>query len=264
MNCPFTRDFPSNELFSKLDRAQTDVERAVAQEYSYASLVGALLYISVMSRPDVAYHTSILAKFLHDPSPDCYKAALQLLQYLHSTKNKRMYFSGKVQIPDGCGAHAKDIEQNCGFVAYSDSSWGNKYPYPMFGYGIYLYGGLISYASKQLKTVAFSSCEAEYAAASYTCKEIEFVRNVCADMGVILQGRLVLCVDNTAAIDIAHDVGVSARTKHFDRAIHYLRDLTQLRRILPLFVDTHRQRADGYTKALDKSTFNRWVSHVVH
>ena len=259
-----TRDFPSNELFSKLDRAQTDVERAVAQEYSYASLVGALLYISVMSRPDVAYHTSILAKFLHDPSPDCYKAALQLLQYLHSTKNKRMYFSGKVQIPDGCGAHAKDIEQNCGFVAYSDSLWGNKYPYPMFGYGIYLYGGLISYASKQLKTVAFSSCEAEYAAASYACKEIEFVRNVCADMGVILQGRLVLCVDNTAAIDIAHDVGVSARTKHFDRAIHYLRDLTQLRRILPLFVDTHRQRADGYTKALDKSTFNRWVSHVVH
>ena len=234
-----TRDFPSNELFSKLDRAQTDVERAVAQEYSYASLVGALLYISVMSRPDVAYHTSILAKFLHDPSPDCYKAALQLLQYLHSTKNKRMYFSGKVQIPDGCGTHAKDIEQNCGFVAYSDSSWGNKYHYPMFGYGIYLYGGLISYASKQLKTVAFSSCEAEYAAASYACKEIEFVRNVCADMGVILQGRLVLCVDNTAAIDIAHDVGVSARTKHFDRAIHYLRDLTQLRRILPLFVGTH-------------------------
>ena len=49
----------------------------------------------------------------------------------------------------------------------------------MFGYGIYLYGGLISYASKQLKTVAFSSCEAEsYAAASYACKEIEFVRNV--------------------------------------------------------------------------------------
>ena len=120
---------------------------------------------------------------------------------------------------------------------------------------IYLYGSLISYASKQLKTVAFSSCEAEYAAASYACKEIEFIRNICADMGVLLQGRLVLCVDNTAAIDVAHDVGVSARTKHFDRAIHYLRDLTQMRRILPYFVNTHRQRADGYTKALDKSTF---------
>ena len=133
----------------------------------------------------------------------------------------------------------------------------------MFGYSVYLFGGLVSFASKQLKTVAFSSCEAEYAAASYACKEIEFVRNICSDMGIILQGRLVLAVDNTAAVDIAHDVGVSGRTKHFDRAIHYLRDLTQLRRVLPFYVETTRQRADGYTKALDKSTFAKWSSFVI-
>ena len=133
----------------------------------------------------------------------------------------------------------------------------------MFGYGIYLYGGLISFASKQLKTVAHSSCEAEYAAASFTCKEIEFVRNICADMGVELQQRLVLAVDNTAAIDVAHDVGVSGRTKHFTRAIHYFRDLTQLRRVVPAFVQTTQQRADGYTKTLDKSSFQQWKSNAL-
>jgi transposase InsO family protein len=264
-NNTVTREYPTLELFSKLDKAQNDLDRAKVAEIPYASIVGALLYVSVTSRPDVAYHTSILAKFLANPSPDCCKAAYHLLQYLHSTKNKRMYFSGKTDdIPDGLDKHASDISKNSGFVAYTDSSWGNKYPYPMFGYGIFLYGGLVSYASKQLKTVAFSSCEAEYAAASYACKEIEFVRNICADMGVILQGRLVLCVDNTAAIDIAQDVGVSGRTKHFDRAIHYLRDLTQLRRILPFYVTTHDQRADGFTKPLDKSSFVKWSSFVVH
>ena len=82
-------------------------------------------------------------------------------------------------------------------------------------------------------------------------------------MGVHLHGRLVLGVDNTASIDLAHDVGVSGRTKHYDRAIHYLRDLTQLRRVLPTYVNTHQQRADGYTKALDKSTFNKWVAHLL-
>ena len=66
-------------------------------------------------------------------------------------------------------------------------------------------------------------------------------------------------VDNTAAIDVAHDVGVSARTKHFDRAIHYLRDLVQLRRVIPVFVRTHLQRADGLTKALDKSKYFDWL-----
>ena len=186
------------------------------------------------------------------------------MQYLNSTRKKRLFYSGKTEIPDGLEKHRSDIEDNHGFVAYSDSSWGNKYPYPMFGYSVSLFGGLVSFASKQLKTVAFSSCEAEYAAASYACKEVEFVRNVCADMGVILRGRLVLAVDNTACIDIAHDVGVSARTKHFDRAIHYLRDLTQLRKVIPVYVNTNQQRADGYTKALDKSTYIRWISHILH
>ena len=198
-----------------------------------------------------------------DPSSDCCDAATQLLQYLHSTRKKKLYFSGKVVVPEGLAKSAADIERNHGFVAYSDSSWGNKYPYPMFGYVVYLYGSLISYASKQLKTVAFSSCEAEYAAGSYACKEIEFIRHLCADMGVELNGRLVLAVDNTACLDIAYDVGVSGRTKHYDRAIHYMRDLTQFKRLLPMFLRTHLQRADGFTKSLDKSKFTAWVSHLL-
>ena len=61
---------------------------------------------------------------------------------------------------------------------------------------------------------------------------------------------------------IANDVGVSARTKHFDRAIHYVRDLTQLRRVLPTYVSTDTQRADGYTKSLDKSKYFAWLRSV--
>ena len=41
-------------------------------------------------------------------------------------------------------------------------------------------------------------------------------------MGLLLQDRLVLALDNTACIDVAKDVGTSSRTKHFGRAIHYL------------------------------------------
>jgi hypothetical protein len=262
-NNTVTRECPSPDLFNKLDRAQSDVDRAKVEPFQYASKVGALLYIATMSRGDIAWHTSVLAKFLANPSPECCDAATQLLQYVWSTRKKRMYFSGKITVPEGLEKFAPDIKRNYGFIGYSDSSWGNKYPYPMFGYGIYLYGSLISFASKQLKTVAFSSCEAEYAAGSFACKEIEFLRNLCADMGVTLYGRLVLALDNTACIDIAHDVGVSARTKHYDRAMHYMRDLTQQRRVLPAYVSTWLQRADGYTKALEKTKFLKWVSHVI-
>ena len=79
----------------------------------------------------------------------------------------------------------------------------------------------------------------------------------------MLVGRLVLAVDNTAVIDVAHDLGVSARTKHFARAMHYIRDLTGQKMVLPTHVTTDLQRADGYTKALDKSKFAQWVPFVV-
>ena len=77
-----TREFPGLDIFTKLDRAQSDLDRARAQNIPYSSIVGAMLYVSVMSRPDVAYHTSIiLAKFLSDPSPECCVAAIHLMQY---------------------------------------------------------------------------------------------------------------------------------------------------------------------------------------
>ena len=146
-----TCSYLSNDLFNKLDRAKDNIERAKVRNFKYASLVGALLYVGVTARPDIAFHTSILAKFMSDPSTDCCKAALQLMRYLKHTHDRSMYFSGKITVPDGLSKYAPDIMRNYGFIAYSDSSWGNKYPYPMFGYGIYLFDGLISFATSALR-----------------------------------------------------------------------------------------------------------------
>ena len=153
-----------------------------------------------------------------------------------------------------------NIIKNGGFIAYSDSSWGNKIPYPMFGFCIYLFGGIVSFASKQLKVVAFSSCEAEYAASAYTCKEIQFIRSLCKDLGFELTASLILCVDNTAAIEVANNMGVTAKTKHFEMCMHYFRDLVQDNKITPIHILTAFQRADGFTKGLDKTKYLNWVT----
>ena len=199
------------------------------------NIVGALLYVAVMTRPDISYNTSMLAKFMSDPTPEAYDLAVNLLLYLAHNPSLKMTYNGQASVPHALGKNGKNpflkhsdhIISNGGFVAYSDSSWGNKYPYPMFGFVIYLFGGIVSFASKQLKIIAFSSCEAEYAACAYTCKEIQFIRSLCRDLGFELKGALVLGVDNTAAIEVANNNGVTARTKHFGMCIHYFRDLVQ-------------------------------------
>ena len=104
-----------------------------------------------MTRPDIAYHMSVLCSFMHDPSTAAYDAAVHLLHYVHSTDSTQISFSGTSSAPSGISQKLSDaISSNHGLVAYSDASWHkpDKLGYNMFGYSVHLFGGPISFASK--------------------------------------------------------------------------------------------------------------------
>ena len=105
---------------------------------------------------------------------------------------------------------------------------------------------------------------AAYAAAAAVCKELHFVRNVITDLGFTITGPIVVAVDNQAAIQISENVGVTARNKHFKDTIHYFRDRVEHHAVKPVFVTTLDQRADGYTKALEKTASRTWTDMVVN
>ena len=253
---------PCNPItFQALTTATTDAERDQAWRLPYLQLIGSLLYLSTMTRPDIAYHLSILCSFMHYPSPACYHAAIDLLLYIVTTRDRSLNFSGSAKVPAGVDSRMhRHVSANGGLIAYSDSSWRrpDKLGFNSFGYVVYLFGAPVSFASKRLKVVALSSAEAEYAAASYTCREIEFVRHILGNLGFFISGPTVLAVDNQAAIKIAENVGVTGRTKHFADAIHYFRHVVEHRVVVPTFVRTDVQRADGFTKALGKGPFKAW------
>ena len=66
-----------------------------------------------------------------------------------------------------------------------------------------------------------------------------------------------------AAVAIAVNQGVTGRTKHFMDQIHYVRHLVDHRYVIVQYVDTKKQRADGFTKALGKTDFQAWSSNLV-
>ena len=218
----------------------------------YLAIVGAMLYLSTMSRPDIAYYLSVLCKFMSDPSPNCYSAAINVLLYVYKTRHRCISYSPQTFTPNALAAHRHDIDRNMGFHAYSDSSWG--VPNPIFGYCLWLGGGPVSWCAKTAKS-ADSSCEAEYTACSKCSRDIAFVRLVLSDLGYPLHGRLVIAVDSTAAIRVAKNRGVTARNKHFDRELHFIRNEVDHQRTVLCHVHTRDQRADLFTKPLDKTTF---------
>ena len=258
---------PCNPLtFQSLACASNDLDRDKASRLPYMQLIGSLLYLSTMTRPDIAYHMSVLCSFMHDPTPAAYHAAVDLLLYV-SVSSHTMHFPGITKTPSGIDPTlAASISSSGGLVAYSDATWrrSDHHGFNMFGFVIYFMGAPVCFTSKQLKVVALSSAEAEYAAASYACREIVFVRNVLVDLGFTLAHPTVLCVDNKAAIEIAHNIGVTSRNKHFADATHYFRHLVDHRVVVPTHVLTKSQRADGFTKCLGKSPFKEWLRLLLH
>ena len=77
----------------------------------YQSLVGALLYCSGNTRPDVAFAVAMLCRAMSRPTPELYDAALRVLGYLYRTKHLGLRYS----------ADAKPLS------GQSDSDWGVKH-----------------------------------------------------------------------------------------------------------------------------------------
>ena len=207
-----------------------------------------------MTRPDISFVMSKLCQYMADPNMKCYEAALNVLLYLDKTKDLSIRYSNGSSVFDGLRDEQAAIDGNLGFVAYSDSSFGDAQP--VYGYCCFMANGPIAFCSKKLKS-AQSSCEAEYAAAFFAAKEIAFIRNVLDDLGFPCSGYTVLGCDNSAAIDVANDLGVSARIKHFERAIHLVRDMVTELKMKLVFVRTTNQLADIFTKPLGKTDFQR-------
>ena len=157
-----------------------------------------------MTRPDIAYHMSILCSCMHDPTKEAYDAAIQVLLYVGNTMEFTLKFTGKTSAPKGFDVdYSTAIASSSGLVAYSDASW-NKSDHlgrNMFGDVEYLFGGPISFTSKRLNVVALSSAEAELYA---------LVRGVCQTKGLIslmrdfgYEFKATACSDASAAIGIA-------------------------------------------------------------
>jgi hypothetical protein len=58
----------------------------------YSSVVGSLAYAQVCTRPDIAYVTGMLGRYLNNPGHDHWKAVKKVLRYLQGTKDYKLTY----------------------------------------------------------------------------------------------------------------------------------------------------------------------------
>ncbi|GJR70395.1 hypothetical protein Tco_0016460 [Tanacetum coccineum] len=120
------------------------------------------------------------------------------------------------------------------------------------GYVFVLNGGAVDWKSAKQSIFATSSAEAEYIVASDASKEAVWVRKFISRLGIvpIIEEPINMYCDNTGAIAIANESGITKGARHFRAKVHYLHEVIEFGDIELEKVYTYDNLADMFTKAL--------------
>ena len=118
------------------------------------------------------------------------------------------------------------------------------------GYVFKIAGGPVSWQSRMQTSVALSSMESEYMAASAAAQEAIWLNRLLEEMGIHSKKPTILYEANKAAILLSDHPGDHRRSKHIDTRKYFLRDAVINGEIKLEYIKTTDQLADRLTKAL--------------
>ena len=227
-----------------------NIDKATKEDVKqFQGIIGCLLYITLGTRPDIDFATIRLARYASNPSLLHFTAIKRVLRYLNSTIDYSITYSSNLSpyISSYSDAdYAGDIS-----TAKSTS-----------GYIFNIAGGPFTWRSKLQSIIAQSTTEAEYIALNLATKEAIYIIALLKELGYYRQTKFPIYVDNKSAIDLSENPIFHERTKHINVKYHYIRNLINKGTIDVIFISTEDQKADGFTKALDKVKYKKFLSQI--
>ena len=132
----------------------------------YNSIIGGLQYLANHTRPDITFSVNHLARFLINPGFEHTQAALRILRYISKDPDKGISFIQSKDRPT--------------LNAYTDADFAGdpSTSRPTSGYVITLSSGPICWRSRLQREVVLSTTEAEYLAATETCRQLRWVKSL--------------------------------------------------------------------------------------
>ncbi|GKD39994.1 hypothetical protein Tco_1260201 [Tanacetum coccineum] len=199
----------------------------------YRSLIGCLRYL-LHTRPDLSYSVGLLSRFMQEPREQHMKAIRQVLRYVKGTKDYEITYKHN----RGDKIHR-----------FSDSSYGVN--------GIIFYYGEspMSWSTQKQATVALSSCESEFIAATAAATQALWLKRLLSKLTHSKEENVTIMVDNKSAIALMKNPVFHGRSKHIDTKYHFIRECVEREDIQVEFVSGEYQKADILTKALPKIKF---------
>ena len=165
----------------------------------YKQLVGSLMYLTA-TRPDIAYATSYISRFMESPKDSHWKVGKRILRYIAGTTTYGLWYTAS---PDSMLTGYTDIDY-AGSI--DDRKSTSRYAF-LFG------KNLISWASKKQPIVSISSAEEEYVAATMTACHAVWLKQLLMDFGYTTKEPILIFCDNNSTISLSKN-GVFIRKEN--------------------------------------------------
>lgn len=211
-------------------------------QFPYRQLIGSLLFLSVVSRPDITYTVAVLSRYLERPKQIHVNAAKRVIKFLKGTMNQGIRYS------------AKEME----IYGYSDADYAGDVNTrrSTSGYVFIFAGGAISWGSELQRSVSLSTTESEFIAAAQATKELVWLKYFMEEITNTKNFVMHLLVDNQSAIRLIKNSELHKRSKHIEVRHLFVREKYQEGFFKLNYVPTREQLADIFTKGLTKVVFD--------
>jgi len=221
----------------------------------YRQLCGSLLWIARNTRPDIYYHVIYLSQFSSCYGEEHFKALKRVLRYLSTTRHYILEYTR----PD------MDLSLGAEIEGFCDSDWAGEPSdrVSVSGGLTFLFGNLVSWSTRKQKTIALSSCEAEYMAMTDEMKDLLHVSQMMEPICGV-RYPVSLNIDNQGAGYMAQNSINNQRTKHIDIRYHFIRHHIKAGTIELFYVETKSNVSDAMTKSLPVDDFLRHVKKIMY
>ena len=230
------------DVSQKLVNSEEDSE--LFDPETYQSAVGALLYLSTRTRPDISYAVSNISKFSSKPSKQHWQAVKRIFRYLNGTIDYGILYE-------------KEKISEC--FGYSDADWAGDQTdrKSTSGHCFTIGSGIVTWKSNKQTCVALSTAEAEYVALSSAAQEAVWMQKLLQEIKFAKAEPILIYEDNQSAIGLAKSSRHHVKSKHIDIKYNFIRSQVEEKRIIVEYCPTENMIADLFTKGLPSEKFKR-------
>ena len=226
------------EFGLKVSKAEEEEEIDATK---YRRNVGCLRYL-LHTRPDLAFSVSVASRYMQRPRKSHGDIMKQIMRYLQGTSAYGLKYKREgTKKLTGYSDSSHNIDQDDG-----RSTTGH-----MFYFGT----SPITWCSQKQNTVALSSCEAEFMAATEAARQAIWLQDLLSEITGWKVERVLIKIDNKSAIELTKNPVFHGKSKHIHKRYHFIRECIERELVDVEHVPGTLQKADILTKALARIMF---------